>query len=42
MSRLAAILLIIVVPLLLSLAWFAFWVVRLVKASRQARAKRQG
>lgn len=39
MTKLAAVLLIVVVPLVLSLAWFAFWVVRLLKASRQAREK---
>jgi hypothetical protein len=39
MSRTVAIILIVVVPLLLSLAWFAFWVVKVMRAGREARSR---
>jgi len=38
MTALAAKILIIGVPLLLSLSWFLFWVVRLAGAARRAKS----
>jgi hypothetical protein len=39
MSPLAAKILIVGVPLLLSLGWFLFWVFRLAKASRRMKSE---
>jgi hypothetical protein len=39
MNRLVPALLIVGVPLLLSLSWFVFWVLRLRRAAREAKTR---
>jgi hypothetical protein len=40
MTQAVAILVLIVIPLALSLSWFAFWVIRIVRERRRQDAER--